>query len=139
MIKKYKQFNEGLLDKLTGPSKEEFFKNKGFEKSFETGDEFLDYIIVNLERVELPAKDHWNYQNMEIPNKTYFKYNGVIYFEYNNKSNKIYFSEENIHEILKDVFNLSYVDIMKLIRTKFKDKYNIDPIRIENRSNLMWL
>jgi len=27
MIKKYKQFNEGILDKLTGPSEEEFWNN----------------------------------------------------------------------------------------------------------------
>lgn len=52
MIMKYNKFNEGIKHLLVGPNKQEVWKNLGYDRTFDTHIEYMDYLINNLKKGE---------------------------------------------------------------------------------------
>ena len=104
MITKFEKYNEGIKHLLVGPTKKEVWKNLGFDKPFDTPEEFIDYILNNLEYIGMIDTDFW-------------KYKDEIYFKYNRTGNYIfYFNEKNIGNLLFNLFNLDYKKQLKLMK-----------------------
>jgi len=94
-MKNYKQFNEGLNDLLKGPSKEEIWKNLGYDKTFDTPEDFFLDVI---EGIMIKQQD-------EDYNIAYWEKNGKIIFERDYVDNALYVNSK-IWNILYGVFNI---------------------------------
>ena len=145
MIKNYKIFTESLLNKLEGPSEEEFHKrflidelslydyfnicqknnltilpkdiilNKIYGKTFENTIEYFDFLIQDIKNV---TPKYWS---------TFIRFGkdgkGIII--YNKDKNSIYFNTE-IMNILILVFKSSCNELIKPLNNFIKDKLKID-------------
>ena len=109
--------NESLLDKLQGPSKEEIWKGLGYNITFDTVEEFLNYIYDNL-IVDDSLFDSLLYKN---------KNNNEIIIEYVYTGGVLYYNASLI-KILNMIFNI--VTPRPYIETYLIDK--IDGIKINH-------
>jgi len=115
----YKQFNDGIKSLLVGPTKEEVWKNLGFDKSFNTPEKFLTYILDNSEHIGFIETDYWIYKD-------------EIYFKYDRIKKKLYINNPHIINILGTIFELNNRGILKLIKEiiEIKLKLNISESQI---------
>ncbi len=107
MIKNFKQYNEGIKHLLVGPTKEEIWENLGYDKPFDTPEEFIEYISDNLEKIV----SHNTFTDIIYWK---FKPQDEVYFEYN--SGSLFYSQEKIYNILNGVFNMKSSDIKLLLK-----------------------
>jgi len=117
MIKKYKQFNEGLLDKLKGPSMEELLKNSSPERILKTGVELNDLDMVKF-AVEHGANVYGESQ-MVLFFSIHHKNNDMILYLLEHGAN---LKDENIIGILK----LNDIELFKEVLEKYKPSYQLD-------------
>jgi len=127
MIKKYIQFNEGVLQHLTGPNEEEVWKEFGYDKPFNSPQEFLDYITSDLEE----------YKNPTFPNSLFLRKDGKILFEIVYDSNLIYVEYFDVYEILEKIFSMSVTQIKELITNYFTQNYYLQNYHVFHYSNLV--
>lgn len=119
---------ESLLDKLVGPNKEDVWKSFGYDKSFDTPTDFINYILDNVKQKNF--KNHSNSTFLVKDNKILFE---ISYFE-----QRIYVEYFDVWRILKDLFHLSILDIDTLIEDNLlKRKYYINNYYINHYSNLV--
>jgi len=116
MITKFEKYNESIKSLLVGPTKEEVWKNFGYEKGFETPEEFFLYIIDGIKIIKMNK----NNKKDEI----YFGKNNKIYFKYilNNNSMNVLWVSINIWNILEKIFNLKILVIKSLITDIIEEK-----------------
>jgi len=140
MIKKFKQFNESLLDKLRGPNYEELVKWLGSnvdeirnllhldssEKIPVTPEEFVKEYIKNGRVIIIPK-----YNN----SKCVVKGNEII-FQYDEPHNIIYFNF-NIGEIIEIIYKKDYASIRNIMEDLFNyigvDIYNTYDVAINSK------
>ena len=113
MITKYYKFNESLLDKLEGPSKEEVWKNLGYDKTFETPEEFFLDVIDGIKiKPQTKYYDH-----------VFWEKDSEILFEQNLNS-MILWVEYSIWSVFKNVFDMEYNEIHRLIKNMVEEYLN---------------
>jgi hypothetical protein len=114
MITKYKQFNESSLDKLTGPSKEEIWKNFGYDKTFDTPKEFFLDVIDGLKiKEESKYSDH-----------IFWEKDGNILFEQDLKSKYLWVEYYHIWIVFENIFDMKYYDIQSFINNMVEEYLN---------------
>ena len=106
MIKKYKIFKESLLNKLEGPTMEEAWKNHGYDRVFNTPEEFFLYVIDGMK-----IKEQTKY-----PESVLWEKNGKIIIEQNFKSNMIYVDYNSIWLVFRKIFGLRDTEIQIIIK-----------------------
>lgn len=106
MIKKFKQFNEGINHLLVGPTKDEIWKNLGYSKTFDTPEDFLK---------ELSKKMETSYINS---NEVEFYMNGKSIFIYEIKE-RCLSVDYSIQKLIIDIFGIDIKNIEKLIKNIF--------------------
>jgi len=107
MITKYKQYNESIKSLLVGPTKDEMWKNLGYNISFNTYIEYMNYLINNLEIKNLEEDD----------NKIGVFLNGNCLFLQDNE-NEILLVDRKVFNILHNVFGLRIKEINNLLYDK---------------------
>jgi len=105
MITKFTQYNESIRNLLVGPTKEEMWKNLGYDKHFDTPEEyFLDVIKdIKVQPFDRNNKD-----------SVYWWKNGKTLFEQELKDKRLMVSF-TIWTILINVFELSTEETKLLI------------------------
>lgn len=105
MIKNYIQFNESLLNKLQGPNEEDVWKEFGYDRTFDTPEDFFLYIIKDIKIKE----------QTKFPDSVFWEKNGKIIFEQNFKNKELYVDYNTIWVIFWKVFNIDYGETQKII------------------------
>ena len=107
MITKYNQFNESIKSLLVGPSSNEmtkYWKSLGFDRTFDTPEEFLSYMIDGMViKIQTPKYISW-------------EKNGKIDFEQDLEHNILWINYKSIWMILEKVFDLESGEIRHLIK-----------------------
>lgn len=99
-----KNIYESLLDKMEGPTKDEVWKNLGYEKSFESPEEFIYYIFDNLKRKMNKLEIRW----VDKFDETVIKYNVL-----NKRKLELYVIE--YLDLIYEIFNMRYDESKKII------------------------
>jgi len=103
---------ESLLDELKGPSIEEIWKNLGYDKSFNTPEEFFLGIIEVMT----------NYFQDKYTSK--WKINGKQIFEQDFTHHRLYVDENSVWKIFENIFNMKYSEIEEFIKKMIKKHLN---------------
>ena len=103
MITKYKQFNESIKSLLVGPTKEEMWKNLGYDKSFDTPEEFFLNVIDGME-IHDQTKDYILWEK-----------DGKVIFEQDLVNMNLWIDNKSIWSVLENIFELDYDEIKKII------------------------
>ena len=114
MITKYKLFNESIKSLLVGPSKEEMWKNLGYDRTFDTPKEFFLYMIDGMTIKE---------QN-KYPNSIFWEKNGELIFEQDLDNMNLWVDNKSIWKILEKVFGLRRDEVQSLINTVMEEYFN---------------
>jgi len=131
-MKNYKQFNEGLNDLLKGPSKEEVWKNLGYEKTYNTPEEFFLKLIDGLEIIKIKKQRYY-------PESVFWGTNGELLFEQYKKD--LLFCNDKIFDIYEKVFNMTLDDIIKFIKIMVEKHLNwngFTPVFIHPNDEIRW-
>ena len=113
MIKKYKLFEESLLDKIKGPDEFEIWKNLGYDKTFDTSEDFINYILNEIT---------FKHQTTNTEN-IFYQLNNNIVFEFDNIKMNLFVSYNLIWKILSKIFKMSYGEIENFIYKKINEKF----------------
>ena len=119
MIIKYTKYTESIKNLLVGPTKDEIFKNLGYDRTFDTPEEFIDYIGNNL------IKDD---KHNGIICWLYKKTNEIL-FKYEDIDRRFSYNKEKIYDPLTVIFDYK-LNINVLLITKICNKLNIKPNRL---------
>ena len=114
MIKNYKIFTESLLDKLQGPTKDEVWKSFGYEKGFDTPEEFFLDVIKDIKVRE----------QIKYPESVFWEKNGKIIFEQYFKKNILCVDYNSIWMILEKIFGLEYDETRLFIKNMVEEYLN---------------
>ena len=114
MIKNYIQFNESLLDKLQGPSKEEVWKNLWYDKGFDTPEEFFLDVIKGI-KIKKQTK---------FPDSVFWEKNGEIFFEQDLEIMYLRVNYDTIWKIFDKGFSMEYIDIQQFIKGMVEEHLN---------------
>jgi len=112
MITKYSKFNESIKSLLVGPTEKEIWKSLGYDRTFDTTEEFFLYLI----------------NGMKIKEQTEF--NDIVFWEKNDKIifdqklyGNIFWVNYEIYLIYKNIFEFTYNNSFKSLITKMIEKY----------------
>ena len=115
MIKNYQQFiKESLLDKLQGPTKEEVWKYVGYEKTFDTPEEFFLEVIKDI-KIRPQTK---------YPDSIFWEKDGEIIFQQDLKNMVLWVKYNTIWKIFDKVFCMEYSEIQELIKSMVEEHLN---------------
>ena len=106
MIKKYKQFNESLLNKIEGPNKEEIWKNLGYDRKFDTPEDFFLDIIKGMKVIE----------QTKFTDSVFWEKNGEILFHQDLKNRNLYVNYNRNWKIFENVFGMGYNETQLFIK-----------------------
>jgi hypothetical protein len=129
MIIKYKLFKESLLNKIEGPSKEDVWKNLGYEKGFDTPEEFFLDVIDGI-KVKKQTK---------YPNSVFWEKEGKIVFEQDLKNMDLWVSYNMIWVIFEKVFGMEYNEIESFIKGMVEEYLNWKGFTPPLRSHVLHL
>lgn len=120
-----KNIYESLLDKMEEPTKDEVWKKLGYEKSFESPEEFIYYIFNNLKRKMNKLEIRW----VDKFDETVIKYNVL-----NKRKLELYVIEylDLIYEIFNMGYNESKKIIVDILNKTFDIKEDINIFFIDN-------
>jgi len=122
MIKKFNEYiKESLLDKLKGPSKEELRKSYGYDKTFDTPEEFFLDAIDGITTIS-PNKYHNDIN--------YYEKNDNVLFQYFIITNIFYVSFNKIWVILIHIFNMKEWEARKFIKEMVEKYLNLKDVKI---------
>jgi len=113
MITKFEKFNESIKSLLVGPTKEEIWKNLGYDKSFDTPEEFFLTVIDGIKIKE----------QTEHPNYIYWEKNGKVIFKQDLKDMDLWV-DQTIWSILEKVFGINYNKTQKFIKDQVEEHLN---------------
>lgn len=130
MITKFETYNEGIKHLLNGPTKEEAWKSLGFDRTFETPEEYFLYLTDGVEIVS--------------PNGLYYEWKkgDKILFEQYPTPDKLFFMKYSDVKIFDKIFDMNFREFFKfsnfikeMINKYFGNNINISEyqIRIEYR------
>lgn len=129
---KEKGLKESLLNILEGPNAEDVWKKFGYEKIFNTYQDFLDYKFNNLEIIK----------NIKYPNSYFYSKDDKILFEVDDDANYIYVDYFEIWLILEKIFSLDYITIRRILKNEIHNKFNTNDAytvsHMSNRVNSRW-
>jgi len=117
MITNYKKFNENIKSLLVGPTKDEmkdYWKDLGYDQSFETPEEFFLYIIDGIKIKE----------QTEYPNSILWEKNDEIIFDQNLKFKYLFVNSKLIWSVFRNVFGLNYDEIQSFIKNQVEEHLN---------------
>ena len=118
MIKNYKQFNESLLDKLQGPSKEEIWKNLGYDRTFDrTFDTPEDFFLDVIKGIKIKKQTKY-------PDSLFWEKNGKILFEQDFENMDLWVNYDIIWKIFEKVFGMEYNEIQLFIKGMVEEHLN---------------
>ena len=116
MITKYKLYNESLKSLLVGPTKEEVWKNLGYDKllgdMFKTPEEL--FIFITDDMTNKTKKDDCVFWYKKI--KKGNKQNNILLFENTLKHNFLYVDNTYIWKILVEIFDYTMDEIKSFIK-----------------------
>jgi len=96
MIKKYIKFNEGIKSLLVGPTKEEVWKNLGYDKSFDNLEDFLTELCDGMDAsIGYDGQSH---------SEIVFSKDGKELFEFDIKEKKLSVAYFAVQRIIYDMF-----------------------------------
>ena len=107
-----------------GPTDEEIWKYFGYDKTFNTPEEFFSYVVDGL--VGKPLSNY--------PDTIHYEKNNITYFEYLTQNRWLYVNQDKIMDIFKYIFYLSQEDTKNFIKEQWKkylqlsDNFEIFPI-----------
>lgn len=102
------------MDKLEGSSKEVVWKNLGYEKTFNTSEEFfLD--VINGIKIKPQTK---------YPKSVFWEKNGKIIFEQDFKNGYLWVECDSIWVIFEKIFSLQDTEIRRFIKNGVKKHLN---------------
>ena len=105
---------ESLLDKLKGPSKEEVWSSLGYDRTFDTPEEFFLDIIDGIK-----IKPQTKY-----PDSIFWEKNGKVIFEQDFKKNQLYVDYKSIWMIFEKIFGLQYSETELFIKNMVEEYLN---------------
>ena len=114
MIKNYKQFNESLLNKLQGPNEEDVWKNLGYDKVFDTPEEFFLDVIKGIK-----VKEQTMY-----PDSVIWVKNGEIVFEQDLKNMELWVRYDTIWKVFSRIFGMEFNEIKSFIKGMVEEHLN---------------
>ena len=112
MITKYNKFNESIKSLLVGPTKDEVWENLGYDRTFDTPEEFLLYRIDGMKIKE----------QVKYPNIIFWEKDGKIIFEQDFGNMDLCVNDITIWSVLEKGFGLVY-DEMQLLIEKFVEEH----------------
>ena len=104
--------SESLLDKLEGPSKEEVFKNIGYNRENDTPESFFEHITDGIRKLKIDG------------NLVYWGKNNKIILGQNTRLKDVYVDYKSIWIIYENVFNMSDDEIKQFILKMVKKYLN---------------
>jgi len=123
----YDKIYEGIKHILVGPSEQEIWNYFGYDRSFVSPIQFINYIGDNLEE----------YKNDDYPNCLFLKKDGKILFEIQYVHRKLYVEYFNVWRIFKDLFMLPDFAIKNILTNFIQEKYDLYYYDIFQYSNLV--
>jgi len=99
---------------LVGPTKKEMRKNFGYEKGFDTPEEFFLNVIDGMK-----IKEQTKY-----PNSILWEKNGKIIFDQNLKFKYLFVESKLIWSVFQNVFGLNYDEIQSFIKNQVEEHLN---------------
>ena len=119
MITKFEKYNESIKDLLVGPTKEEVWKNLGYDIPFDTPKEFISYLIDGIK-----IKEQTKY-----PNSILWSKNGKTILLQDIKIKYLYV-DYDIWKIFQNIFGMKKEEIESLIINTCENKLNITGFKI---------
>lgn len=120
MVKRFKQFNESLLDKIEGPSKKDVWKSLGYKRIFNTPEDFFKYMFNGVEAELIENNNFVNWVK-----------NDKIVFVQDLDSKELMINYERIWKIFRKIFFMSYSETEIFIHdmiTKYLDLGDYTPV-----------
>jgi len=140
MITKFEQYNESIKSLLVGPTKEEtkdYWKNLGYEQSFETPEEFFLYMIDGIKI----------YKQTNCPDYIFWVKNNNIIFKHELKTKKLWVDYNSIWSVLMKLFGFDFVETQSFIKDQVEKHLNWKglktgtftiPISVKLEEHLNW-
>ena len=104
---------ESLLSNLKGPTKDEIFKSFGYEKGFDTPEEFFLDVIKDIK-----------VKQTKYPESVFWEKNGKVIFEQNLKKNLLYVDYKSIWVIFEKIYGLQYSETQLFIKNMVEEYLN---------------
>ena len=123
MIKKFNQFNESLLDKLQGPNKDDVFKSFGYEKGFDTPEDFFLDVIDDMKVKE----------QIKYTDSVFWEKNGEILFEQDLNNMEIWVNYQTVWKIFEEIFHMNYIETQSFIKSMVEEHLNWNGFTPVNR------
>ena len=117
MITKFEQYNESIKSLLVGPTKDEmkdYWKNLGYDQSFDTPEEFFLHVIDGM-KIKKQTK---------YPYSIFWEKNKKILFEQDLKNKYLLVDYYPIWSIYENFFCLNGVDIQSFIKDQVEEHLN---------------
>ena len=114
MITKYNKFNESIKNLLVGPTKEEVWKSKGYDRTFDTPEEFFLNVIDGMEIKKQSA----------YPYSVIWEKDGVIIFEQKLYTKDLWVDYKSIWSVFEIFFGLKYNEIQIIIINIVREHLN---------------
>lgn len=129
MIIKFEKYNESIKSLLIGPTKEEVWKSFGYDRTFDTIDEFFEYIIKDMKR----------FPQTKYPDYIFWGKNNMIIFEQYTKNDNLLFINHKVLGVIKSIFDPTYYQqtVVELVEKYLHwDQYT--PFKIFSSRALGW-
>jgi len=118
MIKKYKQYNESIKSLLVGPTKEELWKNLGYDKPFETPIEYITFLLDNVKKDVYDNSINFFYKKKYI----FSQWCNTNYISVN----------KDIIKLIRSMFRISENKLLNLFKNEIEKRLNITNYKIEH-------
>ena len=135
MIIKFEQYNENIKSLLVGPTKDEIWRNLGYDKifsrTFETPEEFFLYMIDGIKIKE----------QTEYPDSVFWEKNGEILFEKKLKNKILYVKYYTIWSVFEKFFNFNYDETQRFIKEQVEEHLNwngFTPYILSTKYSFKW-
>jgi len=120
MITKFEKYNESIRSLLVGPTKEEIWKNLGYDRTFDTTEEFFLYVIDGMKMRK---------QNKYL---VFWEKNDKILFEQDLKYKIIWVDYHSIWSIFVNIFGFNYDQTQQFIKKQVEKHLNWKKFTIDH-------
>ena len=105
---------------MVGPTKEEVWKNLGYDKTFNTTEEYFKYIF-----------DNFQYSDKMLFYKKWKDEDGMVVIDYNQLTKNMDCYLSKYTEIMGKIFTLTSTEVTNIIKQFLKEK-----LRLSNNVNI---
>ena len=126
MITKFEKYNESIKSLLVGPSKEEIWKNLGYDKSFDTPEEFMSYVISHM---KMKKQEKYGTITYTLNGRQIFILDTNItkFIDY-----KLWVKYKRIFLVFRTIFNMDNNEIKEYICKVVKNELKLDDVTIDD-------